>query len=153
MAERKKGAKKVATEKAKSRPAAKRAASPVGGKSTSKKKTPAKKPASPAARRKAATKRPPTPRAGDSKRQSKGSKSVSPPVPQNDITVAAVSLGHVMALRPRIHVGFKPSAFMDAKRALVDSRYASIEEAARAVARKAIEISNDSPLPDPFARR
>jgi hypothetical protein len=64
-----------------------------------------------------------------------------------------VLLGHVMALRPRIHVGFKPSAFADAKRALADARYASLEEAARAVVEKAIEISNASPHQSPFSRR
>jgi hypothetical protein len=47
-----------------------------------------------------------------------------------------------MALRPRVHVGFKPSAFADAKRALADERYATIELAARAVAEKAIELTN-----------
>jgi hypothetical protein len=58
-----------------------------------------------------------------------------------------------MALRPRVHVGFKPSAFGEAKRALADSRYATIEEAARAVAEKAIEISNQSSPKSPFSRR
>lgn len=58
-----------------------------------------------------------------------------------------------MGLRPRIHVGFKRSAFADAKRALADARYATIEEAARSVAEKAIEISNDSSHKDPFSRR
>jgi hypothetical protein len=62
-----------------------------------------------------------------------------------------VTLASVMSLRPRIHVGFKPSAFADAKRALAEERFASIEDAARAVATKAIEISND-PRQDPFGR-
>ena len=79
----------------------------------------------------------------------------APPLPAATGTVIAdeVVLGHVMALRPRIHVGFKPSAFSDAKRALAEARYATIEEAARAVAEKAIEISNDSSRQDPFSRR
>jgi len=60
-----------------------------------------------------------------------------------------VNLGHVAALRPRTHTGFKPEAFQDAKRALVGVRYATIEEAARAVAEKAVELSNESG-PAPF---
>jgi hypothetical protein len=58
-----------------------------------------------------------------------------------------------MALRPRVHVGFKPSAFGDAKRALAERRYATLEEAARAVAEKAIEISNEFSPGNPFSRR
>ncbi|MGH9888349.1 MAG: hypothetical protein ACREBE_22635, partial [bacterium] len=73
-----------------------------------------------------------------------------PQVATGSIAADEVNLGHVMALRPRIHVGFKPSAFGQAKLALVDARYATIEEAARAVAEKAIEISNESPGRDPF---
>jgi len=65
------------------------------------------------------------------------------------ISAADVNLGHVAALRPRTHTGFKPEAFQEAKRALVDVRYATIEEAARAVAEKAVELSNESG-PDPF---
>jgi hypothetical protein len=67
------------------------------------------------------------------------------------VSAEQVTLGHVMSLRPRIHVGFKPSAFADAKRALADAGFASIEEAARAVSAKAIEISNEAQ--DPFSRR
>ena len=75
------------------------------------------------------------------------------PVPAGTVTADEVLLGHVMGLRPRIHVGFKQSAFADAKRALAEARYASIDEAARAVAEKAIEISNESSRKDPFSRR
>ena len=41
------------------------------------------------------------------------------------------------------HAGFKPEAFMEAKRALADRSFASIEDAARAVADKAVELSNE----------
>src|SRR5262245_55830733 len=81
------------------------------------------------------------------------SKPVAPAPPAGAVTAEAVLLGHVMALRPRVHVGFKPSAFTDAKRALAEKRYATIEEAARAVAEKAIEISNEFSPGNPFARR
>ena len=48
---------------------------------------------------------------------------------------------------------FKPTAFVEAKRALAENRYATIEAAARAVAEKAIEISNEFSPPSPFERR
>jgi hypothetical protein len=154
MAERKKSAKKKApAKKAKARPAAGKSSAPAKKKTAARKKSPARKPASEATRKKPASAAKPTP------------KPVAPPAPQKapaPVPLAApagtvgadeVLLGHVMALRPRIHVGFKPSAFADAKRALVEERYASIETAARAVAEKAIEISNASSRQDPFSRR
>jgi hypothetical protein len=67
------------------------------------------------------------------------------------VSAADVNLGHVVALRPRTHTGFKPEAFADAKRALADARFASIDDAARAVAEKAVELSNESG-PDPFTK-
>ena len=76
-----------------------------------------------------------------------------PSAPAGTIRAEEVNLGHLMALRPRIHVGFKPSAFGDAKRALADERYATIEDAARAVAEKAVEISNEYGGRDPFENR
>ncbi|HTO52571.1 MAG TPA: hypothetical protein VMR50_04220 [Myxococcota bacterium] len=60
------------------------------------------------------------------------------------VSAAEVNLGHIVALRPRTHTGFKPESFQEAKRALADQRFASIEEAARAVAEKAVELSNES---------
>jgi len=69
---------------------------------------------------------------------------------EGGISAADVNLGHVVALRPRTHTGFKAEAFQEAKRALADARFATIEEAARAVAEKAVELSNESG-PDPFS--
>jgi hypothetical protein len=66
------------------------------------------------------------------------------------VSAADVNLGHVVALRPRTHTGFKPEAFAEAKRALSDQRFPTIEEATRAVAEKAVELSNESG-PDPFS--
>ncbi|HTO08840.1 MAG TPA: hypothetical protein VMR86_17460, partial [Myxococcota bacterium] len=66
------------------------------------------------------------------------------------VSAADVNLGHVVGLRPRTHTGFKPEAFAEAKRALAEQRFATIEEAARAVAEKAVALSNESG-PDPFS--
>ena len=61
---------------------------------------------------------------------------------EGGISAADVNLGHIAALRPRTHTGFRPEAFQEAKRALADARYPTIEDAARAVAEKAVELSN-----------
>ena len=145
MAERKKRTKKAKASKTKGRPVAKKPSLPKK-KSAPKKKGPAKKPASVAAPPKQAIPVKLTPKPV-------GPPAPPAPAPAGGVIADEVVLGHVMALRPRIHVGFKPSAFSDAKRALADARYATIEEAARAVAEKAIEISNDSSRQNPFSRR
>jgi hypothetical protein len=74
----------------------------------------------------------------------------APVAREGKFTSEDVNLGHLMELR--LHVGFKATAFGDAKRALADERYATIDDAARAVAETAIEISNDSSGRDPFER-
>lgn len=63
---------------------------------------------------------------------------------EGGISPADVNLGHIAALRPRTHTGFRPEAFQEAKRVLADARYPTIEHAARAVAEKAVELSNQS---------
>ncbi|HXZ85093.1 MAG TPA: hypothetical protein VEI82_06360 [Myxococcota bacterium] len=65
-----------------------------------------------------------------------------PPAPAGAITAADVNLGHVAALGT--HAGFKLEAFQAAKRALEGEHWATIDDAARAVAAKAVEISNES---------
>jgi hypothetical protein len=152
MAERKKSAKKKApAKKAKARPAAGKSSAPAKKKTAARKKSPARKPASEATRKKPASAAKPAPKAVTA--PAPRTAAPPPPAPAGTVGADEVLLGHVMALRPRIHVGFKPSAFADAKRALVEERYASIETAARAVADKAIEISNASSRQDPFSRR
>jgi hypothetical protein len=57
------------------------------------------------------------------------------------ISSTDINLGHVFALRPRANTSFRPNDFMAAKRALVDERYDSIPEAARAVAEEALSLT------------
>jgi hypothetical protein len=160
MAARKKIAKKTPA-----KPSGKvtRAAAPAK-KRASGKKAPAKKPASRAARPKASAARGPQARAAQKapakKTAGKAVASAATPVPRSPVPPVAGAIGandvllsHVMSLRPRIHVGFKPNAFIEAKRALADQRYANLQDAARAVAEKAIEISNEFSPPSPFERR
>jgi hypothetical protein len=67
---------------------------------------------------------------------------VTPPgSPAGSVSAADVNMGHIMALQT--HAGFKPEAFQEAKRALADRRFPSIADAARAVAEKAVELTND----------
>ena len=60
------------------------------------------------------------------------------------VTSSDINLGHVFALRPRVNTSFRPNDFMAAKRALRDESYKSIEEAARAVAEEAIDLTRGS---------
>lgn len=75
-----------------------------------------------------------------------------PPAPAGVVSADEVTLENIFALRNRAHAGFKPNAFQEAKRVLVSERYATIDDAARAVAEKAIEISNESHGHEPFER-
>ncbi len=62
---------------------------------------------------------------------------------KQEISSLSVHLGHVFALRPRVSASFRQEDFMAARRLLEDESYASIEEAARAVAERALSLSND----------
>lgn len=120
------GTKKAAKKKA---PAAKR---PPAKKAPAAKKPPAKK--APAAKRapakKAAAKKP-----AEEKRAAKtGAKGVSS---------TAVNRGDVLALRPRVSTTFRQEDFLKARRLLDEESYATLEEASRAVAERALSLSND----------
>ncbi len=56
-----------------------------------------------------------------------------------------VHLGHVFALRPRVNISFKRQYFHEAKLRLEDESYSSLEEAARAVVEKALELTHEGP--------
>jgi hypothetical protein len=63
--------------------------------------------------------------------------------PGQGVSSAAVNMGHVFGLRPRVSSAFRQEHFLNARRLLEGGSYASIEEAARAVAEKALALSND----------
>jgi len=52
-----------------------------------------------------------------------------------------VNMGHVFALRPRPSTSFRQEHFLEARRLLEEEGYASIEEAARAVVEKALDLT------------
>ena len=57
----------------------------------------------------------------------------------------SVNLGHVFSLRPRVSKTFRQADFLTARQLLQDEEYASIEEAARAVADKALDLTHKGP--------
>ena len=65
----------------------------------------------------------------------------------------AVNLGHVFALRPRVSTAFPQAEFLKARRELAGETYESIEEAARAVAEKALAAANRKPEKHSVRRR
>jgi len=58
---------------------------------------------------------------------------------------AEVNLGHIFQLRPRVNTSFKPDELRAAKQALEEEGFASVAEAARAVAEKALELNRQKP--------
>lgn len=61
------------------------------------------------------------------------------------VSSLAVNLGHVFALRPRVETSFKPGDLNTAKHFFRNESYATVEDAARAVAEKALELTHDGP--------
>lgn len=59
------------------------------------------------------------------------------------VSSLAVNLGHIFALRPRVETSFKPGNLETAKHFFRGHSYATIEEAARAVAEKALELTHE----------
>jgi len=59
------------------------------------------------------------------------------------VSSLAVNLGHVFALRPRVETSFKPGNLETAKHFFRGESYATVEEAARAVAEKALELTRE----------
>jgi hypothetical protein len=90
--------------------------------------------------KKAATKR-------ASKRAAPESKRVGAPKGEmqrgEKVSSMAVNREHLFALRPRVSAAFRQEDFIAARRLLEGEAYTSIEEAARAVAERALSLSND----------
>ena len=129
------------------KPAAKKAAKKAGKKAAPAKKAaaPAKKKAAAPAKKAAAGKK----KAAPAKKKAASSDSKAAPAKKpagkGEFSAESVTLGRLFALRPRVNTSFPPAEFMKAKRALSDERDGSVEEAARAVAERALEDSNKKP--------
>jgi hypothetical protein len=119
-------------------------------KATAKKASPKKKASGKrtATAKKAATKSQPAAGAG----AKKGSP-VSKPVKtekaekkaKGKVSSMSVNLGQVFSLRPRVSTTFRQADFLTARLRLQDEAYENIEEAARAVAEKALELTHEGP--------
>jgi hypothetical protein len=63
--------------------------------------------------------------------------------PAGKVLATSVNLGHIFALRPRVETSFRPIHMQQAKHQLVSEAFDSIEDAARAVADKALESTHE----------
>ena len=109
-----------------------------------------KKAASPrkAATKKAGAAKKPAAKAAAAKKPADDPKPAASPKParksaKSGVSSTAVNMGHIFALRPRVKASFRADDLLTARRLLDDESYASIEEAARAVANRALELSNE----------
>jgi hypothetical protein len=98
--------------------------------------------AAPAAKKKAVS-----PKAAPAAKKKPTASPKAAPAAEEKTSVVAkdVNLGHVFALRPRISTSFRQPDFLRARELLVEESYASVAEAARAVAEKALELTHDGP--------
>ena len=65
--------------------------------------------------------------------------------PEAKVSSLSVNLGQVFSLRPRVSKTFRQADFLTARLLLQDEDYADIEEAARAVAEKALDLTHKGP--------
>jgi len=76
-----------------------------------------------------------------------GAPAAKAPAARGAATASDVNLGHVFALRPRVNASFSPEHLRRAKDALAEERFASLPEAARAVAEKALDLTRGDARP------
>ena len=84
---------------------------------------------------------------GSAPTSGESARSASAKSKRSGIRASGVNMGHIFALRPRATTSFPQRDLNDAKQALADESYSTIEEAARAVAERALEITHDGARP------
>ena len=62
--------------------------------------------------------------------------------PKDGVSSTSVNLGHVFSLRPRVTKSYRQADFITAKQLLQDETYSNVQEAARAVVEKALELTH-----------
>ncbi len=129
-----KGAKKAAPKKAS-----------ATKKSAAKKAKPAKKRAAKAAKKKAPAKKASAAKAPATKEAS-ATKAPASNKAKGKFSSMDVNMGHVFALRPRANTSFRQPDFRTARQQLQDEAFDSVQEAARAVAEKAIDMTHSGSL-------
>jgi len=106
---------------------------PSKKKTSSRKGTPKKSPAKKAAAKKKTTANRSAPRKVVAEQK--------PSKARSGASSIQVMMGHMFALRPRVSTSFRPDDFRRARQVLADEPYANIQDAARAVAEKAHELT------------
>jgi hypothetical protein len=119
---------------AKSKPAAR-----AGAKKASPKRKTGAKPAAPA--KKTAARREPAAAVEKGSPAPKPAKKTT----KGKFSSMSVNIGHVFSLRPRVNTSFRQADFLTARLLLQDEAYQSIEEAARAVVEKALDMTHEGP--------
>ena len=152
MALKKSAAKKTAkkkTAKKTSAGAAKKAAKKKAAKKKVAKKKASTTPSAEKAPKKKVSTQKASPKAAPEKTEKKAAPAAKPApktaAKKSGISSLDVNLGHVFSLRPRVPKSFRQEDFRTAKHLLEDEAYANIEEATRAVAEKALELTHDGP--------
>lgn len=146
--------KKTASRKAPAKKVAKKAATKKAAKNTvAAKKAPekGKAPTKKSEDKPRKTQAPAAPKA--EAKPEKAPASESTPRRDTGISAQLVNIGHIFALRPRISTSFKPDQVRQAKVHLKDELFETIEEAARAVAEKALEATSINHGKHGFKRR
>ena len=130
-AKKKAGAKKTSAKKA-----------PSKKKTSSRKGTPKKSPAKKAAAKNdAAAKKKKKKKTASRSAPQKVVAEQKPSKARSGASSTQVMMGHMFALRPRVSTSFRPDDFRRARQSLADEPYANIQDAARAVAEKAHELT------------
>ena len=149
---RKIAAKKATTKK----PTSKKTASKKStAKKTSVKTAPAKKTTTgKAAAKKTTGKTATRESAKKAKETSAGVESAAPKKAKSGVSSMSVNIGHVFTLRPRVNTSYRRADFMVARQLLENENYANVQEAARAVVEKALELTHrGSPLQRPSPKK
>lgn len=125
---------------------------PAAKKSGTAKKTTRKK--KPAAKKTTSKKKPAAARKKAAAKKAPAAKSEPAPKAKSKAGVSSmtVNLGHVFALRPRVSTSFRPDDLRTARHFLQDESYKSIDEAARAVAQKALDLTHNPKSDKRFKR-
>ena len=127
--------KKTAAKRAPKKASAKKKAAPKKSAATKKKASAKKKKAS--AKKEAPSK----PKAAAKKKAASEKKSSAKKTAGASISAMDVNLGHVFALKPRVNTSFRQNDFFTAKRTLREETFASVVDAARAVAEEALALT------------
>jgi hypothetical protein len=133
----KKAGRKVAKKKTAKKAAAKKApAKKATAKRAAVKKAPAKSPAKKAA----------VPTTG-AKPKTEAAPAAAKKQSKSGFSSLDVNMGQVFALRPRVAMSFRPGDFREARHLLEEEPFANADEATRAVAEKALELTHDGIIP------